>query len=548
MACPPSTAYSVSGHVVLTVTPSTSLLNNSPIRPPSFRLTSLTVIFEGKCESLSPNLGYGAVRVCRVSKELVGGTEGAAPVTLSCAGGDASEQIWQWSVLFDLAIPGWLPPSVDISEFTETAYSLHASLTLETLDPPSQYPHLGQSHPRGKSTAEGDTHGQTLKRMASSWSIPSFPTLLYSTFGRSKERTIHSDPVPVTIIRVRAPTNHPLLGTDALHDSPSLFPAHFQRASPTVIGSATDPLLSAQGIPLDLLSTLEVVVSLPQYTAIEEGFIPLGLKIRCPPEKSGERKLRLHEFEAQVYQVEKFRSTPDSRFASTFPIPTQQPPSVPLLNPNYMEALHACGLLYPHIMSDRATRTHPLIPEGHIFFRPATGGVLLDSRWARMDVKVPILRASTHEAGDDNEVQEDGKAVCDEHRAERRRRREYILPDFHAPFLRVSHEIRISVKVSWDQEGVSGTIRRMENVRMSFPLRFTRTPGTTSGEPPLLVSCILYMLPLSSSTQVAYPIVLPAYSQLFHENGERKEDDEGIWLPPYSKEDRHINPERAFAA
>jgi hypothetical protein len=263
-----------------------------------------------------------------------------------------------------------------------------------------------------------------------------------------------------------------------------------------------------------------------------------------------------------------YRSTPDNRFASTFPIPTQQPPSVPLLNPNYMEALHACGLLYPHIMSDRATRTHSLIPEGHIFFRPATGGVLLDSRWARMDVKVPILRASTHEAGDDNEVQEDGKAVCDEHRAERRRRREYILPDFHAPFLRVSHEIRISVKVSWDQEGVSGTIRRMENVRMSFPLRFTRTPGTTyrkplSGvlpsietastspaveSPPFLSPVYSAYSPLSSPRQVADPIVLPAYSQLFHENGERKEDDEGIWLPPYSKEDRHINIERAFAA
>ena len=302
-----STAYSVSGHVVLTVTPYMSLLNNTPIRPPSFRLASLRLTFEGKCESVSPKLGYGAVRLCRVTKDVVGGVEGATPMTLSCAGGDVSEQIWQWSVLFDLAVPGWLPPSADISEFTETAYSLHASVTMEPLDPPSPYPHFSPSHATAKSVAEGDVHAPTLKRMTSGWSIGSLPTLICSTFSRSKERLVHSDPVPITIVRVRAPTYHPLLGTDALHDTPSLFPAHFQRASPTVTGSATDPLLSAQGIPLDLLSTLEIVVSLPQYTDIEEGFVPLGLKIRCPPENSNERQLRLHEFEVEVYQVEKFR-------------------------------------------------------------------------------------------------------------------------------------------------------------------------------------------------------------------------------------------------
>jgi len=36
------------------------------------------------------------------------------------------------------------------------------------------------------------------------------------------------------------------------------------------------------------------------------------------------------------------------------------------------------------------------------------------------------------------------------------------------------------------------------------------------------------------------PAVLPAYTQLFHENGERREDDVdqyGCWLPPYSADD-----------
>jgi hypothetical protein len=65
--------------------------------------------------------------------------------------------------------------------------------------------------------------------------------------------------------------------------------------------------MSPGGIPLDLLGAMDVVASIPEYTDIQEGFIPLGLRVRCLPEYCGGRTLRLLEFEVQVSQVETYR-------------------------------------------------------------------------------------------------------------------------------------------------------------------------------------------------------------------------------------------------
>ena len=80
-------------------------------------------------------LGYTGTRLCHVSEDLIGGKGDREPITRvsTRAGENPSEQLWQWSILFDLAILGWLPPTADISKFTEIIYSLHARVVLETL-------------------------------------------------------------------------------------------------------------------------------------------------------------------------------------------------------------------------------------------------------------------------------------------------------------------------------------------------------------------------------------------------------------------------------
>lgn len=128
---------------------------------------------------------------------------------------------------------------------------------------------------------------------------------------RPKSRTAVAIPCPITINRVRTPPrsqapSDPEEESD-LHDTPSLFRAHLERGSPSVSASKEDRNQSAGGIPLDLLRALEIVVSIPEFTGTEEGFVPLGLKVRCQPERTGEQRLQLHEFEVEVNQVESFR-------------------------------------------------------------------------------------------------------------------------------------------------------------------------------------------------------------------------------------------------
>ena len=73
--------------------------------------------------------GYTGTRLCHVSKVVIGGEGDREPITLisTGAGENPLEQLWKWSIFLNL---GSLPPTVDISEFTETSYSLHARAVL----------------------------------------------------------------------------------------------------------------------------------------------------------------------------------------------------------------------------------------------------------------------------------------------------------------------------------------------------------------------------------------------------------------------------------
>ena len=72
------------------------------------------------------------------------------------------------------------------------------------------------------------------------------------------------------------------------------------------------------------------------------------------------------------------------------------------------------------------TRRHPMVPEKRIYYRSSVGGVNLDRRWARMDVKVPILRSSSYRSPDGCE--EEDEEVTDDQRLDRRQFRGLILP------------------------------------------------------------------------------------------------------------------------
>jgi hypothetical protein len=63
-----SAAYSLSGHVSISVSSSQSLFNQrSTVR---LLLQSLSLTFEGQSEVYAPCIGYSSLRLCSVTKEL----------------------------------------------------------------------------------------------------------------------------------------------------------------------------------------------------------------------------------------------------------------------------------------------------------------------------------------------------------------------------------------------------------------------------------------------------------------------------------------------
>lgn len=64
-----SSAYSLSGHISISISPSTSFLNRR--RTAHYLLQSLSLTFDGQTEIFSPIIGYSAVRLCSATRELI---------------------------------------------------------------------------------------------------------------------------------------------------------------------------------------------------------------------------------------------------------------------------------------------------------------------------------------------------------------------------------------------------------------------------------------------------------------------------------------------
>ncbi|KAF8321593.1 hypothetical protein DL93DRAFT_2163202 [Clavulina sp. PMI_390] len=689
-----STAYSLSGNILITISPSSPspFLTSAPSHPPSVRLKSLSIIFEGKTECLSPILGYQPVRLCRVEKLLIGSTKPVEPseaasypqgssdstsepdenvyparenstatpargdeaasvpspapvpeMTLSCAGGAPDEKSWQWTILFDMAIPGWLPASMAIEQNIETSYSLHACATYEIMEPPSlQRPHFGgrqqQSSQQTSSWASG-----WFPSWLPPWPFPSWPLVsLAKSRTHPKAGEARARPVVITLNRLALPNCPPILASAASPPLPFPLPSpctSSQQAPPplsplfrTVHRDAAafvllDEVDEQNGIPVDLLHAVEVVVSLPEKIDIEAGSIPLGLRVRGIPQRLEERSLRMVEFEVQLFQVDTVCSRPDPTYIARFPLPhaSHQPPYLPLLHPNpihrlvesrlFPSSLQPCSPSWPPSSASlspsptrgrHASRRYPLLPDGPVFFRPTgacVDGIILDHRWARMDVCIPVLCPERPSAAPKharfpllNRVGNRGVKV-EKGGAERRRR---MQPSGMGPLGGVKHEMHLFLHMEWEPEaGDNGdevkSRVRTEVVRCVVDLDFVKVPSEVRVHPPnggshpsLSPSAAssssnllgtrhppshasnsslssLFSLTPSSSSSISLPsslsslpltppppagflingtnthqtpnLVLPAYVQLFHENGERREDDVeqyGCWLPPYA--------------
>lgn len=685
------TAYSLSGEIVLTLTSSSSSSSlfggsssstsgsGSPASGPSSRptkiyLSSLNVTFEGRTEILSHNCGYAPFRLCQVEKELVSASASdGKPIALSNKG--QKNGVMRWKMTFDLAVPGWLPTSSQLDEQgSGTSYALYAhakfsddfetALSAVTSVPvTSSTPSPSANPARSSSPIQPSSRPATPSGMTSY--LPTVPGLSgsinlsalnpFSSFSRSKLRNAHASPVSIKVNRFRTPKSlnpfggapdftQPLVPPHIYHPTPSLFPVLLESVETRVTMPASGKDADeCKRIPLDILGGIEVVAGVPEYVGTSEEKIPLSLRLRSTNSDSVNKGLVLEAFDIEVEQMEKFRSVPCERFLSNYPVPptSQQPPNKPFLTPNPLEGLYSLGLAAAN-EAVQWTRTVPMLPTKRVNFRPspATGGLEVDGEWAKMDLSIGVLRKEDMEemsaaTNTDEQPQDDEKLG-------RNLRRKILNPDFDTPFVKLRHEMKIALRLSWLPEHAADEIarsgaaldgeqlrkarmahpdRKTETLLMSLPIKMAavsqgvekmfKTLGVHYGAPnpispsvapsmrrtlaqsrsaspapsltyssssspssartspasgimalpsvmglsiprrsdspaPSLASSSSHGHSLSCSASsscstgvhplaVAFPgpFVLPPYSELYHSNGERKEEVDGAFLPPY---------------
>jgi len=262
-----SSAYSLSGHVSIAFHPSKLRRTTT-----QYLLQSLVITFDGQTELVTPDTGYTPYRICSVTKEL------APQNPLFELNDEGSGKSCVWNVIFDLAIPGWLPSSnLGDNENAPIAiqYALHATATFVS---PEQAP----------STSYFACFTRTL-------SSSLFPSLFPSV------RTVQAKRCDIDITRVMAPTESP---------------------TPFVVFTVDSNLSGedvAGKIPSDVLSKIAIMASVPEYVDMEHNSFELRLRMRtCGLEPLHCKRLRLASFVVDVQQFERYRFVSCTRNLTVF--------------------------------------------------------------------------------------------------------------------------------------------------------------------------------------------------------------------------------------
>jgi hypothetical protein len=122
--------------------------------------------------------------------------------------------------------------------------------------------------------------------------------------------------------------------------------------------------------------------------------------------------------------------------------------------------------------------------------------------------------------------------------ARRKSRSRQLQVSGHSPLFDVGHELRVAVTCTYDIPDVSD--QATERLQFSIPLRFVHVPPTltsqTTPSPHFLINSDSDSAPPSTemlTRSAPYVPNLPAYSQLFDSNGDRK-IDYSVPLPLYT--------------
>ncbi|KZP21216.1 hypothetical protein FIBSPDRAFT_741119 [Athelia psychrophila] len=480
-----SSAYSLSGHVSISLTSQASMFETR--RATRLLLQSLTITFEGQSEVVTREIGYAPLRLCSMTRELAPNE----PLELSNEGHEHSDKPCAWNVVFNLPVPGWLPTTSTYGDWSEegtgTSYALYATAKFASLDDESDR----------------------------SWSFQTLCSLF-----RPKSKVVYAEHCPITLSRFMNPPSIPA--------SESLFPMANFALRPELECLPEEPK-----IPADIISKIQALMSIPEHIPADATSMPFTIRLRTSDlSEEDTKRLRLSAFSVDVQQQERYRyvhsGMPSRDFSTHYPIPSlsNQPPNRALLAPHRLSTLFETGLLGERrnsctcvtrtfsLMDDLEPMTYEIAGDGCVFADdyPARDA----PTWYTVKSTVPLAARSP--------------------RARQRRVSE------RTPLFGVSHEVRVSLMCSYDAPGMSEPLR--ERLSFTIPVQFANvTPTATHPEnlldlsPASSRSASPLPPPMAMPKSLPYAHSLPAYSQLFDSNGDRK-IDYSIPLPLYTPEDQ----------
>ncbi|KAG6334769.1 hypothetical protein ID866_4321 [Astraeus odoratus] len=273
---------------------------------------------------------------------------------------------------------------------------------------------------------------------------------------------------------------------------------------------------------------MEVVASIPAAISMDDTSVPLSLRLRGKDMTDDEREsLRVTGFSVDIEQVEVYRNATNEDHIYRYPIlPKQcQPPNQPLRDPHPIHTLYAIGAIVAPPPSKSSTgRIFSLLPkdnggrytiggDNRVF--ASTGHPASGSECYVLDVNIPIT-----------------KEPYESDWAGSRMRR---LTE-SSPLFSVRHILRVSVQcVYQDGEGQEPVHQQLH---FCLPLRLVHLSAISAECHPAWSST-------DAQDKLPYIHTLPAYSQLFHPNGDRKVDYSTplpLYEPPPSPSSSSFTP------
>ncbi|KAF8512268.1 hypothetical protein JB92DRAFT_296499 [Gautieria morchelliformis] len=276
-----NSAYSLSGHITIAASPSSSILALPRSSPHNLLLTALELTFEGQSELVLPEIGYAPLRLLSITKQLV---EPAHPVQITTDDAHA-----EWRVVFNLPVPGWLPASAVFGDHdgqgpTGVSYALYARARFHV------------------APADADDPAAPAAAGASPSSM--WNNLCSVVRGAPRPRLVQAEKVAIRVTRYVSPPAR------AYHRAEGAAPPPFPRSTFAVqaLSECAAGEAQATNIPAEILRAVELHAIVPSRTAVGDDTLPLLLRLRSrSPEEAARSRLRVMAFEANVVQVERYQ-------------------------------------------------------------------------------------------------------------------------------------------------------------------------------------------------------------------------------------------------